>query len=45
MQKLQSSLLVPAKYMDEFNEEQWFSRRKYLHALLNRYRNVILWGC
>ncbi|MBE7412242.1 MAG: DUF1564 family protein [Leptospiraceae bacterium] len=41
----QSSLLVPAKYMDEFNRRTTgFSRRKYLHALLNRYRNVILWG-
>ncbi|MBE7412539.1 MAG: DUF1564 domain-containing protein [Leptospiraceae bacterium] len=41
----QSSLLVPAKYMDEFNKRTTgFSRRKYLHALLNRYRNVILWG-
>ncbi|MBE7410564.1 MAG: DUF1564 family protein [Leptospiraceae bacterium] len=30
--------------MDEFNRrKQDFSRRKYLHALLNRYRNVILW--
>ncbi|MBE7411887.1 MAG: DUF1564 family protein [Leptospiraceae bacterium] len=41
----QPSLLVPAKYMDEFNRRTTgFSRQKYLHALLNRYRNVILWG-
>ncbi|MBE7413511.1 MAG: DUF1564 family protein [Leptospiraceae bacterium] len=41
----QSSLLVPAKYMDEFNRRTTgLSRRKYLNVLLNRYRNVILWG-
>ncbi|MBE7413117.1 MAG: hypothetical protein HS129_13845 [Leptospiraceae bacterium] len=38
-------LACSIKYMDEFNRRTTgLSMRKYLNVLLNRYRNVILWG-
>ncbi|MBE7412067.1 MAG: DUF1564 domain-containing protein [Leptospiraceae bacterium] len=43
-ERTQSSLLIPEKYMDEFNRRtKIFSREEYFHALLERYRNVLLW--
>ena len=44
-ERTQSSLLIPEKYMDEFDRRtENISREDYLHELLERYRNVLLWG-
>ncbi|NUM42908.1 MAG: hypothetical protein HUU45_14925, partial [Leptospiraceae bacterium] len=43
-ERTQSSLLIPEKFMDEFNARtETISREDYLHDLLERYRNVLLW--
>ncbi|MBE7411515.1 MAG: DUF1564 domain-containing protein [Leptospiraceae bacterium] len=43
--RTQSSLLIPEKYIDEFDTRtENISREDYLHELLVRYRNVLLWN-